>query len=371
MNWFPSLDKLVKNPWFQLSSVAIGLLGIAVAVFLYIVTRRYKRIWYDVRSFTVVRRERSPGSPLRVLFADQPVEALTITKVALWNSGKDALRAEDFPEKEALRLTVANELEILEASIIQNTSEACNCRITRKAKSCFEIEFEFLDRRDGLVVQIAHTGTSSGDVKLLGRIVGSGKIVRREMGTSLGTAAVTSLLPKTRRGSRIFGMCVMAATGFLMIAMPALPPYHTGYPLLKAVPVILGLFYLRLPWLLYRNRPPKGLEKFEDEIGASESGYEPFKFAEAPIFPTRRDAAKWVIGQAQALAATTSAHFETKLVSDSEIVLDLAQFWLTTYQLNQIINLGQEHGIKVAIKGRGENPFIPREFYNENRKPKS
>jgi hypothetical protein len=99
VNWFPSLDKLVKNPWFQLSSVAIGLLGIAVAVFLYIVTRRYKRIWYDVRSFTVVRRERSPGSPLRVLFADQPVEALTITKVAFVEFGKRCFAGGRFPGK--------------------------------------------------------------------------------------------------------------------------------------------------------------------------------------------------------------------------------------------------------------------------------
>src|ERR1700675_5058659 len=178
MKQIAAIEEWVKSPWFQMSAFAVGIIGIATAILIYLFTRRYKRMWYAVRSFTLVERDRSTVPGLEVLFDKKAVEALTISKIAVWNSGSDPLRKEDFPQAEPICINVGKKLEILEASIIQTSSRTCGCAIVRKARNCFEIGFEFLDPNDGLVVQIAHTGTSSQEVNVTGHIVGGGKVTR-------------------------------------------------------------------------------------------------------------------------------------------------------------------------------------------------
>ena len=83
------IEQWVKSPWFQVAGFVVGVVGIVFAILIWLVTRRYKRIWYDVRSFTLVERERSTVPGLQVFFEKKPVDALSISKICIWNSGKD------------------------------------------------------------------------------------------------------------------------------------------------------------------------------------------------------------------------------------------------------------------------------------------
>src|ERR1700730_15713922 len=100
------IEEWVKSPWFQFSGFGVGVLGIGIAIVIWFATRRFKRIWYDIRSFTLVERERSTVPGLQVLFEDRPVDALTISKICIWNSGKDAVRREDLAPLQPLRISV-------------------------------------------------------------------------------------------------------------------------------------------------------------------------------------------------------------------------------------------------------------------------
>jgi hypothetical protein len=362
------IEELVKNPWFQVSGFIVGVVGIALAILIWLVTRRYKRIWYDVRSFTLVERERSTVPGLQVFFEKKPVEALTISKICIWNSGKDAVRQQDFAPLRPLRISVTEpELEILEGSLIQTSSRNSSCKITRTSRNAYAVEFDFLDPTNGWVFQIAHTGTASEDVSVTGHIVGGGKISRPQPLGFLRHIPGKRLRPKTRRGRRIFAMWLLGLGAIFMIASAWGPRKEIGpHVLSKIVPLSFAFCYLVLAWTMYRIRPPKGLERYEDEFQGSDfSG--PFRFPDAPQFASRREAADWVIAQVQAFAGKSHAEFKPSIISDNEINLDLGPYyWLTLDQINQIIAFGERHGFKVAVRGTSNNPFIPRELFKHS-----
>jgi hypothetical protein len=288
---------------------------------------------------------------------------LTISKIVFWNSGKDELRDSDFPAGDPFRVCVGDALEILESSIIQSTSDACACKLHARDKRSFSIGFDFLDPRDGAVLQIAHTGTSSEDVALKGRIVGAGKIIRRQPGGPLRYVALTAVMPKTRRASRLFVTWVMAIAALLLIASAWLPRVEFNTRWNKVIPVSIGILYLIIAVSMYRSRRPRGLDRYEDEFGDSEPASEIFHFPEARAFTSRNDAARWVIAQAQAYAHKTNARFEATVVSDNNIDLDLDYYWLTMSQLNELIAFGRKHGFDLVIHGKGTNPFVPQSFH--------
>ena len=135
----------------------------------------------------------------------------------------------------------------------------------------------------------------------------------------------------------------------------------------KIIPIALGLSYLVLAWTMYRTRPPKGLERYEDEFKGTDFTSGSFKFPDAPQFGSRKEAADWVIAQAQALARNSHAEFNAKIVSDTEIELDLGSFyWLTLDQIGQIMGLGEKHGFRLVVHGSSNNPFVPGEFYKKD-----
>jgi hypothetical protein len=353
-----SLTDLVFNPWFQILSLLTGILGIGIAVITYLVSRKYKRLWYAVRSFTLVRRERATLPGLQVFFDRKLVEALTISKLVLWNSGKDTVRSSDFAEKDPLRFRAKKPLEILEAFVIQSTSSSCAANIIRRGNNCFAITFDFFDPRDGVVIQMAHTGTSSQDIDVVGRIVGGRKIQRRE--PSAGASKLRELgaiLLKTQRGARRFVMWVMGVAGVVLIALPFVLPWFpsqgtNGTLSMKILLSLVGLSYLGLMLSVYRRRTPKGLERFDDEFGGSESGddLDP-AIPIAPQFASRSEAAEWIINQARVLAE--SAKFTVSKRSENELELNFENYWLTLDQIKQIQALGEKNGFKIACRGTG------------------
>jgi hypothetical protein len=363
------IDQWVKSPWFQMSGFVVGILGIVCAILLWLFTRRYKRIWYDVRSFTLVERERSTVPGLRVFFEKRPVDALSISKICIWNSGKDALRQADLAPLQPLGISVAKpNVEILEGSLIQRSSKNGSCKITRSGRNSYEIEFDFLDPNHGWVLQIAHTGATSEDVKVTGHIIGGGRISRPQPLGFLRHLPRRALRFRTLRARRVFSYWLLFLGGIFMIASGWAPRMEIGPRVLsKIIPIAFGFSYVVLALTMFRIRPPKGLERYEDEFKGADFTSGSFKFPDAPQFGSRKEAAEWLIAQAQALARNSHAEFKAKIVSDSEIDLDLGPFyWLTLDHIRQIRSLGEKHGFRIVVHGSSNNPFIPGEFYKND-----
>ena len=206
---------------------------------------------------------------------------------------------------------------------------------------------------------MAHTGTSSQDIDVVGRIVGGREIQRREpTGGFKKIRFLGAILPKTQRRARRFIMWFMGLVGVVLIALPFLlpliaSPRKNDTWLTKILVPVIGLSYLGLVFSVYRRRTPKGLERFDDEFGDSESDddLDPV-IPIAPQFATRSEAAEWIIKQARVLAQ--SAQFTVSKRAENEVELDFGSFWLTIDQLKQIWARGEKNGFKIRCKGRGK-----------------
>lgn len=275
----PNLNALVASPWFQLSSFLFGFVGLAITVVAIFASRKNKRLNFSRRSFTLVQKNKSTVTSLEVKVSGRVVSALTITKIMLWNSGKEAIRASDFPNKQRLRIVSSRGVEILESEIIQTSSESCNCAIEAVSPDELLILFEFLDPNDGLVLQIAHTGISGRALDVEGQIVGKGRISEKTF---------TRIFPFDLRGPnrRVYRRsspfrrwllgCGSVAIGLMMIITTFFGLFDQGAALeisKKALTIITwigGITYLAFGVNLLRSRLPKGLESFEDSFARNE-----------------------------------------------------------------------------------------------------
>ena len=266
----PSIESLVQNPWFQFSGFAVGVIGVVIALVTWLLSRRYKRLYFLVRSFNLVDKSRSTVPSLSVQFGGRTVAALTISKIAIWNSGKEAIRDVDIPSREKLRITPKEGVEILESSIIQVSSESCNCRLGEYSNSSQTIQFDFLDPNDGIVLHVAHTGSSSEELKVEGQIVGKGKIAEK---SALGAFNLFPFIKKTprthRRRPRALLAIFMSITGIFILLSPFFSDKLHSFDKTRfsfIMSSIGGVFYVFAGYSIWASRPPKGLSKFDDSF---------------------------------------------------------------------------------------------------------
>lgn len=268
----PPLKDIVQQPWFHFSGFAVGLIGIIITVVALYFSRKVKRLGYSRRSFNLVRKNRSSLSSLEVRFNGRQVQALTITKVLIWNTGTEAIRSSDLAPKEKLRLSMSGSAELLESEIIQSNSESCNWRLGELEEKEQVIEFDFLDPADGIVLQVAHTGISSRALNLNGQIVGKGKITEKQRGGLssfvLGFGRSRINYDVARKGRWFIGTVVL-----IVGVSTALIPFTSVYidanessEFFKWVLGLAGLFYVFTAISLFRSGPPKGLEKYQDSF---------------------------------------------------------------------------------------------------------
>lgn len=269
----PSPQEFVENPWFQVAGFVVGILGLLVAVFTWLLSRRYKRMYFMVRSFNLVNKKRSTVPSLSVSFSGRPVDALTISKVAIWNSGTDAILNRDIPSSERIRIQCVNGADILECSIIQVSSPSCNCRIDGLSNNSQALLFDFLDPDDGLVLQVAHTGSSSRNIVIKGQIIGNGRIMEKQPFSWLRLSSLIRLKKwQLSRGKVAFLVALMGLTLILApmvdeIFIRLLSDYQIFSDQKKVITFLSGAsgaMYLLFAWALWASRPPRGLSSFDD-----------------------------------------------------------------------------------------------------------
>jgi len=162
-----------------LSGVGLTLLGVAIGAYYGRRSRRYKRPVYTVSSVTLVEDAESSVNGLEVRYRSEAVSTLTVTKVALWNAGNETVDAADLSDQDPLRIEVVDG-EILDVVVVARTSPVTSLSVSLADDNAARVRFDFLDRRQGGVVQVVHTGLKSDNCRLLGTIRGAGHPERRQ-----------------------------------------------------------------------------------------------------------------------------------------------------------------------------------------------
>ena len=166
-----------SNPVVSLSSLAIGILGVLLAIIFYMKTKRCKELKYAVLNRTVINQPEKELRGLQVTYNSVPQQRVTVSRIVILNSGTETIRLEDIPNKAPLSINIPRDnIQVLDLSLAKVTNKA-SCFIvgdveTGETEISVPLSFEYMDQQDGVTVQIIHNGTEDTKIKVTGKIIG-------------------------------------------------------------------------------------------------------------------------------------------------------------------------------------------------------
>jgi hypothetical protein len=124
----------------------------------------YYRTYIDTMKFTKENR-------LKVFFDSEEVNQVTTTILFFWNNGKRPIKKEDLPTQ-LMVVYPADDVRILDFKVLKVSRDLVNFSVTRCGDSIIELHFDFLDRDDGAVIAITHSGDEYVSPTIIGTVIG-------------------------------------------------------------------------------------------------------------------------------------------------------------------------------------------------------
>jgi len=188
------LREIVQHPLFGITSLAVSII---LAYIFYRLGRRDKKPCWSAKNNNLIRGFSKELPNLDVKYLGQSVENLSVSKIVFWNAGSETIRGEDIADADPISIVPLNNATLLDVKLLEHNSNPSRFLISTKPDmTAAFVKFDFVDKNQGAVVQVIHTGTSAKDVSLIGTIKGAGTPNHNELGETLLTTlmAVISLL---------------------------------------------------------------------------------------------------------------------------------------------------------------------------------
>ena len=166
------LETLQNSPyaWAALSLIAV--ISLILAIYFGISSKKVKRFYYFKKTNKLVSFNSNKPSSLHLFYDDTEIQDVSVTRIAVWNSGNDVINAEDIIESEPLSIKIIDgkedDIRILDTSIEYVTDKTNKfdipCEVSteeNKDESCTYndvVNFDYAGTRDGFILQIIHTG---------------------------------------------------------------------------------------------------------------------------------------------------------------------------------------------------------------------
>ncbi len=167
-----SLKDFFNQGWigavFGVIGIVIGVIGIVIA-FRFSVRQKLSYIPSSIQ-LTGLNSRFSPD--LKISFRGRELELVTKSVVTFWNSGTATIEGSKIVSTSPLRIVTSQESEILDAAVSTATRGANKFTVKLRDGLPNELEcsFDYLDRGDGVIVSMLHTG--SWRVNVVGDIQG-------------------------------------------------------------------------------------------------------------------------------------------------------------------------------------------------------
>lgn len=168
MNW---LQELLENTVFQALLAVIAIISFVYAIITQRNNKERKELTYVIESNTLIRSKKSKYEKLSIAYAERQIDSLCVSNVVLWNNGNRTLNRVDVVEKKEITITAADNHVILDVEILAATEETNKFSAIKVDDRCVKLTFDYIDPKDGVAVQIIHTGTADAislDCKIKG-----------------------------------------------------------------------------------------------------------------------------------------------------------------------------------------------------------
>ncbi|WP_233237423.1 hypothetical protein [Bordetella sp. LUAb4] len=141
----------------------LGIIGIGLSVYFYLAAKSNKRLYWCHEGSLLLGRANGQLPPgITVQYYDQQIPRLTRTRVWIWNPSDPTIHRADIESTDPLRIHFDTDGQILAATVQKSHRNVTGFFVAPAPNSATDlvIEFNFLDRDDGALVEILHTGSS-------------------------------------------------------------------------------------------------------------------------------------------------------------------------------------------------------------------
>lgn len=241
------------NVIFNIVMFIIAIASIIITIYIYIRSRKDKKPTYIIRTINLIRDTIKNIDNVKILYKNDTINNLSISKIALWNDGKETINSADVAPIDPIKIAIKNEYDILYADFLYKKNEVNNFKYEIASdKKTINITFDYFDFEEGFILQIFHTGNSSLDLCIKGTIKTVKKIIRNE---------VTA---ESDRKYFFQGICFLL---FVIIAAFILGtiPFSTELWFFSII-AILSCVYIRIGYKSIKRKIPKGFDIFNEEF---------------------------------------------------------------------------------------------------------
>lgn len=161
-----------------LSSLVMTIIGIILGIFgnyyFWHIGKKEKEPSWSLKGENLIHGKISQKSGLEISYQGQKVESLTISRLYFWNNGAETIRGSDVVKTDPIRIVAAENVLILDTSILclSEVSNQISANL-HPDKSHVDINFEYLDKGQGAIFQVVHTGESPKYLSMAGKLIGS------------------------------------------------------------------------------------------------------------------------------------------------------------------------------------------------------
>ena len=152
---------------FFLISIGLAVLG----TYLTLKTIKTKKPVFTKTNFNLITNNVGSFPELKMTFKGNKIENLSSTDITFWNSGNERIEKNDVAEKSPLRIEAKEGIKIFMVSIVYKTSQENVFEIKLDSdQNIIYCSFDYLSKKDGVVIQIIHSGLSSVALDFKGTI---------------------------------------------------------------------------------------------------------------------------------------------------------------------------------------------------------
>lgn len=145
------INQLPSNPfaWLFTAALAIGAFILAYK------STPQKVLKFTLKTTKIIENSKSKLEKLKILYDEKLINNLTITIITFWNGSFPTINETDIIKADPLSICITNG-KILDISVIAGDNTSNRIKINSTL-----ILFDYLDKNEGGIIQVIHTGNSN------------------------------------------------------------------------------------------------------------------------------------------------------------------------------------------------------------------
>jgi hypothetical protein len=166
------MDGLIN--WLTIGGFVATVVSLGLAIYFYFKSQRNREPCWAIRTRTLVEERSSKFIGLEISYRGVPVETLSVSRALFWNNGAETINSVDITAGNPLRWKAKNGVKILDATLLSANNDAnqfAEPAVVNEDE--VPILFDYIDRDQGALYQIVHTGTGNWSIALMGTIKGA------------------------------------------------------------------------------------------------------------------------------------------------------------------------------------------------------